>query len=77
MNTYMFGEETFELLVEYTAKWVHGDKEEFHGIHDIGSGYDIQIDKVFIELGGDRIDITKSLSSKQLNQISENITPNL
>lgn len=72
-RTFMFGEQTFELLVEYTAKWTHGSREEFHGIHDIGQGYELEIDAVYIELGGERVNIKPQLTDKQIRLIEQNI----
>jgi hypothetical protein len=52
--------------------------EECHGYHYFDdSSYEVEIQKVYIEVGGKRIDITDRLTLEELRAIEDTLEPNI
>jgi len=52
--------------------------EECHGYHYFDdSSYEVEIQKVYIEVAGKRIDITDRLTTEELRAIEDTLEPNI
>ncbi len=52
--------------------------EECHGYHYFDdSSYEVEIQKVYIEVAGKRIDITDRLTPEELRAIEDTLEPNI
>jgi len=52
--------------------------EECHGYHYFDdSSYEVEIQKVYIEVGGKQIDITSRLTPEELRAIEDTLEPNI
>ena len=52
--------------------------EECHGYHYFDdSSYEVEIQKVYIEVGGKRIDITDRLTPEEIRAIEDTLEPNI
>jgi hypothetical protein len=52
--------------------------EECHGYHYFDdSSYEVEIQKVYIEVAGKRIDITDRLTPEELKAIEDTLEPNI
>lgn len=52
--------------------------EECHGYHYFDdSSYEVEIQKVYIEVGSKRIDITDRLTAEELRAIEDTLEPNI